>query len=386
MTTRSADTLAMLCAILALLLPPREARSQDIEAAPPGIARVIIEAASKYKQPAIAAAVLNSDGPIASAIWGRRSQDPDAKTVQPGDRFHIGSCTKAMTATLAAILVQDGTIRWETTLGELFPDIKGMNEAYRPVMLEQLLHHRGGVPPFTVGNTADFKLLRGLAGDPRRQRAALCEALLTQPPASPVGGFVYSNAGYAIAAAMLEKAADLSYEDMMRERLFTPLGMSSADFGWPATKEHPDQPLGHQLIGEKLMTHPVGFFYRIEPPLSPAGDASMSIEDFARFASFHLAGLKGTPTRGIDLPREAFERLHAIPGGDGPGKDYACGWAIISTPEATVHWHNGSVGTFFAMITIDPRNDRGAVVVTNAGSGEKAAQELTKALLSGEAE
>jgi CubicO group peptidase (beta-lactamase class C family) len=132
------------------------------------------------------------------------------------------------------------------------------------------------------------------------------------------------------------------------------------------------------------MTHPVGFIYRIEPPLAPAGDASMSIEDFARFAAFHLAGLRGTPTRGIDLPREAFERLHAVGGGEDAGKDYACGWAMIRSPDTTVHWHNGSAGTFFAMMAIDPKTDRGAVVLTSAGTGESAAKEVIKALLSGD--
>lgn len=363
---------------------PPVVRAQDGEELPPGLRRMLADSAKKHAQPAVAAATFTSDGLTDSAAWGLRSNAPDAKPVEPGDRFHVGSCTKAMTATLAAILVRDGVIRWESTLGESFPDLASMNDAYRTVTLEQLLHHRGGIPAFTVGNSDEFKLLRGLKGDARSQRRGLCEALLTRAPATPVGAFVYSNAGYAVAAAMLERAADKPYEDLMQQRVFNPLGMTSAGFGWPATKERSDQPLGHQPVGKGLMVHPIGFMYRIEPPLSPAGDAHMSIEDFARFARFHLGGLRGVPARGFDLTRDDFERLHAASAAQGPGSDYACGWAISKSTNAptAVHWHNGSAGTFFAIMSIDPASDRGVVVATNAGSGEDAAEELTRALMS----
>ena len=63
------------------------------------------------------------------------------------DVFHIGSDTKSMTATLTAMLIEEGKLRWDTTIADVFPELKGkMDKQYEAVTVEQLLTHRGGVP------------------------------------------------------------------------------------------------------------------------------------------------------------------------------------------------------------------------------------------------
>ena len=100
----------------------------------------------KHDLPALAVVVVK-DGQICDrvAVGIRKWGDPTPVTTN--DIFHIGSCTKSMTATLAAILIDEGKLRWDTTIAGVFPELKGrMDKQYETVTVEQLLHHCGGVP------------------------------------------------------------------------------------------------------------------------------------------------------------------------------------------------------------------------------------------------
>ncbi|MBK1881422.1 beta-lactamase family protein [Luteolibacter pohnpeiensis] len=94
--------------------------------------------------PGIAAAAYLQGEVVAAGVAGyRKVGSPEKVTLE--DRFHLGSCTKSMTATLAAILVKEGEISWSTTCGEAFGEMK-MNSAFRKVTLKELLTNTGGLP------------------------------------------------------------------------------------------------------------------------------------------------------------------------------------------------------------------------------------------------
>ena len=77
----------------------------------------------KHQLPGLAAAVTQDGKIIASGAVGVRKSGSDAKvTLQ--DKFHIASCTKSMTATLAAMFVEEGKINWTSTIAEIFPEMK----------------------------------------------------------------------------------------------------------------------------------------------------------------------------------------------------------------------------------------------------------------------
>src|SRR5882672_679156 len=108
--------------------------------------RVLEGIRKKHDLPALAV-VVAKDGNVCdrAAVGVRKSGDPTSVTTN--DVFHIGSCTKSMTATLAAMLIEHGKLRWDTTIAEVFPELKGkMDKQYEAVIVEQLLTHRGGVP------------------------------------------------------------------------------------------------------------------------------------------------------------------------------------------------------------------------------------------------
>jgi len=339
---------------------------------------------TEYAQPGIAAAVFDDGGMLAVGVAGVREMGKESR-LEESDRLHVGSCTKAMTATMVATLVEEGVLWWEMPLEKAFAKMAGeMLEAWRSVTLEQALHHRAGLPAFTAGDAPEFALAKDLEGTPREQRREFVRRLLTRAPEYAAGEkFVYSNADYALVASAAEEATGMGWEALMNERVFGPVEMTEAGFGWPATVERPWAPLGHIQGAGGLSALAIGHPYRLPACLAPSGDVHCSITDFARFAQFHLAGVRGTlaPRPGHARPLISQRNFMAMHMPAAPLREYAMGWVPARSGENMLSWHNGSAGTFFALMTLDPDNNRGVVVVTNAGTGEKACTEITRALL-----
>ena len=93
--------------------------------------------------PALGCALVTSAGLQGVGAVGLRAWGGSVE-VTADDQWHIGSCTKALTATLVARLVERGVLRWETTLGEVFGDAVTMDAAWRDVPIAWLLCHRSG--------------------------------------------------------------------------------------------------------------------------------------------------------------------------------------------------------------------------------------------------
>lgn len=338
-------------------------------------------AVGKYSQPGIVAAVFNHERLLAIGVAGvRQIGKPEA--LQLDDRMHIGSCTKAVTATMIATLVDENVMWWDMPMEKAFPDMaQEMNEAFRQATIQQFLQHQAGLPAFTSGRAPEFALLEGLEGTPQEQRREFARRLLTRAPEyAPGSKSVYSNADFSVAAAAAESLTGQAWEDLLVERVFLPAGMDNAGFGWPATEATPDQPFGHMAGPQGLSPLPLDHPYKLNPCLAPAGDVSCSIEDFAHFAQFHLAGILGLlppAPEGARAPitQQQFIKMHLST------TQFAMGWLSARRGDSQLTWHNGSAGTFFSLMTLDPDHDLGVVVITNAGNGAKACEEITRELM-----
>jgi CubicO group peptidase (beta-lactamase class C family) len=313
--------------------------------------KMLINAAREsYQIPGMAVAVVrNGRILLLDALGIRRVGFPEQIT--PADRFHLGSISKPMTATMLATLVQEGLLDWNTTLRNVFSE----DEVYpslHPVTLAQLLSHWGGIQPFT--DDAELDPITKFEGTSFEKRQGFVQWILKREPFLPPGSdHLYSNAGYSIAAAMAERRTGNSWEDLMRSRLFEPLSMHSADFGWPA-KHLTDQPWGHRERGGQPVPHDPYDNYQLENSfIGPAGDIHCNMEDLARFASLHLEGLRGKP--GI-LSAETIQRLHAA-----PVSEYALGWNIYETNSQ----HQGSAETFFASLVVMPQENLAFALAAN---------------------
>ena len=314
----------------------------------------------KYDLPALAVVVVK-DGNICEREAVGVRKIGDTTPVTTNDVFHIGSCTKSMTATLAAILIEEGKLRWDTTIAEVFPELKGkMDKQYENVTVEQLLHHRGGVP----GEPPPDAWLRARQekGTPMEQRREFIEAVLALPPeAAPGTKMIYSNQGYAIVGAMLEKITGRDYESLITEKLFKPLHMDTAGFGPPGTVGKVDQPWGHvEVLGRMVPVQSDN-----PPAISPAGRVHCSLDDLARFVMLHLR----PGTDGL-LKAETVTRLHAAPKDvkiENPSDNYACGWVLFQRPWAggTALMHNGSNKMWYLVMWLAPEKNFAVIAATN---------------------
>jgi CubicO group peptidase (beta-lactamase class C family) len=320
----------------------------------------------KHDLPALAAAVV-VDGKIVvtSAVGFRKNGGPEKVTVD--DKFHLGSVTKSMTATVAAMLVEQGKISWTTTIGEAFPELKSeIHPDYLGVTLEQLLSHRGGAPGDAPGDL--WRQAWAAKGTAAEQRLAFIKGILArQPEAKPGTKHIYSNQGYTIAGVMLEKATGKTWEDLLRSMLFEPLGMTTAGFGAPASVDKVDQPWGHT---KKMFSgsEPVPPGPGADNPLaiSPAGAVHCSMGDLAKYAAFHMAGERGESEL---LTAESFKKLHTAVADN---HDYALGWKVLKRPWANGRalMHNGSNTMFYVVVWMAPEKNCAVIVASNIGVDE----------------
>jgi CubicO group peptidase (beta-lactamase class C family) len=317
--------------------------------------------------PALAAVVIRRGQVVERGAVGLRSADSSVR-VTLTDQWHIGSITKSMTSTLAALLVEDGLITWDTRPIDVWPQMASrIHAGFRDITLRQLLSHSSGMKRDDEFGPAEDSA----SGTVVQKRLAWAEELLSQSPEFTAGSYSYSNMGYVVAGAMLETRAQSPYETLLTNRVFAPLGMTHSGFGAPGTAGALDQPLGHYSRTSGFDPVPVGPGADNPLALGPAGRVHVTLDDFAAYLQAHLAGEEGTP--GL-LTTDSFHTLHtAVAGG------YALGWNTISTVSGlgtSGFGHNGSNLRWFAVAWFSPAADAGVFVATNGG-GERGNAAIT---------
>lgn len=348
----------------------RPARARDL--GPRDIAPIIAPLLEKSRLPALGAAIVTSEGLEAIGTVGVRSWAAAAK-VSIDDQWHIGSCTKSITATLVARLVERGVLGWDTTIGSVLG--KGVHAAWRDVTITWLVCHRSGAPLNFDENLWQTMVARG--GSPREQRRFFVgEGLKTPPTATPNSGTVYSNSGFLVAGVMLEVLTDTSWEDLVRREVFEPLGMTRTGFGAPGTPGKLDQPLGHTRGTDGWSPIAPGPNADNPAATGPAGSIHTTLSDWSRFVAAHLRGERGDQRF---LKTSSWKRLHA-PGGK--GWEYSPGWVVSEEVSSggTRLRHLGSNGYWVAEATMFPGKGFAVLIVTNVA--DDAAETPFKDLLS----
>ncbi len=342
---------------------------------------------SQYDLPAIGAAVVKKGKIVSSGAVGTRKLGSTIQ-VTINDRFHLGSDTKAMTSLLAAIMVEEGKLNWDSTIAEVFPEIAGkMNPKVRKVTLEQLLSHTSGMP---ADNEDFINLLEeslNQEGNLDELRYWLVEQWCKRPLVCDSGTkFAYSNMGYTIVGAMIERVGGKTWDELITERIFMPLGLKTAGLGCQSSLGRIDAPLGHSVKDGKVKAYLAGPHGDNPPTLGPAGIAHMSVLDFARWAGWNTGNGSRKP---FIVRPETIEKLHTpvitipalkdAPPGTPPRGKYALGWGVVDVewaPYPILH-HAGSNGMNLALIWLDEKRDIAIVGVTNIG-GKKADEALRK--------
>ena len=312
----------------------------------------------KFGVPAMAAAVVTSEGIQFVGAVGVRKRGTET-SVTLSDQWHLGSDTKAMTATLIARLVERGQLKWDTTLAEVFPDLASqMHPDFRNVTLLHLLSHRAGLP-------ANLELAKYLGDDVVALRLRAVRAELAKSPKSAPGShYEYSNLGYIIAGAVAEKITGQSWERAVATEVFEPLQMKTAGFGGTGTAGQIDQPWPHTADGKP--TNENGPAVDNPSVMGPAGRVHGTIQDWAKFIQDQLRGARGEPAL---LKPGSYLKLQAPPFGG----EYALGWIVGQRDwgGGKVLNHAGDNTMNFANTWIAPQRDFAILVCVNQ-SGDSA--------------
>jgi CubicO group peptidase (beta-lactamase class C family) len=270
-----------------------------------------------------------------------------------------------MTAVLAARLIVRGDLGWTTTLEEGFPELRsGMLPGWPGTTLTALLTHRSGAPANLPWSTVSDRL-------------AAVRLATASPPHSP-GSYLYSNTGYVLAGALIERAGHASWESLMTREVWQPLGMTGG-FGGMGTVGLTDQPWGHDTDGRVAGNGPPADNPEV---MGPAGRVHMTLSDWSRFIADQLRGERNEPAL---LPSAAYHQLHepypVVPGADDP--HYACGWEVVDRDwgHGRVWTHNGTNTMHYAVVWMAPAIDLAVLVVCNQGGTAAACDAVAAQLI-----
>jgi CubicO group peptidase (beta-lactamase class C family) len=311
--------------------------------------------------PALAGAIVTDTGIIdAQAVGCRRYGG--AMNVTIDDQFNLGSNTKAITAVLTGILIDEKFLDWGTTLQEIFPEYSGtMRTEYRDVTILNLLSHSSGFA--RVSESVP------LEGTPREQRAVMVRQAFMQPCGISRGKYLYSNLGYNILGAIAEKLTDQQFEDLILKKVLEPLGIATAGFGPMGSPGLEDQPLQH--TNGRSPIEPT-FDSDLSPIYSPSGRLHMSIADWAKYIQWVLAAEAGHQT--MVSPETAIMLTKKQVIGDAGNFYYACGWMVYDSNWAGGRTlsHGGSNGYNYSEAAIAPLRHFAVLAATNMGPGDMA--------------
>lgn len=308
----------------------------------------------KYKIPEVAFAVISADSIFEKQTLGIQRINSGYQA-QPGDRFHIGSNTKAITSFISALLVNQGIIEWKTRFLDLFPELKPKSrKEYQNITLQDLLTFRGKLPAYTY--SFDEPTNKKITGDNASQRFQLAKYFLSKKPMKVENGLTPSNADYILAGLMLERATNRSFKDLV-----TSFGETQGikfGFDYPNLSDTL-QPWGHDI---NLVPLPPHDNYKLNWLLS-AGNINVNLTDYIKFIQLQLKGLKGQTNV---LGSATFNKLlYGLP-------EFSFGW-FNTLDTATSHhvaFNEGNAGAFYTQVQIIKETGRAFIIFTNSASLE----------------
>jgi len=314
--------------------------------------------------PALAVAVVHRDQVLFADGWGvtqvGRREQVDGDTV-----FRLASLSKGFAATLAAQLVAEGALRWDTHAADHLPALKlGPGAAAQQLTVEEILSHRVGLP----FNTFDRLL------EQDEPYPLLIAKLDVVKPLCGVGDcYAYQNVAFSLIADLTFAVTGDFYSHQVERKLFHPLGMYTATFGRDALEASASWARPHvKRRGKWVPVRPKETYYRIPP----AAGVNASARDMAQWMiaqlGFRPEVLPPALLEEIQRPRvQTRDQL----GGSSWRRErlrdayYALGWRVMDYEGHKLVYHAGAVQGYRAMVGLLPDQDLGVVVLWSAETG-----------------
>ncbi len=334
-----------------------------------GFDDLVARAMKDWRVPGLAMAVAKDGKVVVERGYGVRQLGQPAP-VDSHTLFAIGSTTKAMTAALVGMLVDDKLLAWDDPVVKHLPWFQLKDPAVtRELTVRDLLTHRGG-----LGN-ADYLWY----GQSNSTEEILKRVRLIEPAYSVRSSFIYQNIMYAAAGAVIEAAGHKPWAETIRLRIFEPLGMRDSIATAATLKAHANVAAPHDIVGGQVRV--------IEnmsvDPVASAGAVWSSVSDMARWMQFLLDGGRIGGSGGKRLIGEAtfaelFKPQTIAPFDMYPTTSvvkphwmtYGLGWFQQDYRGRAVDFHTGSIDGMTAIHGL-MRDDRlGVYVLANLDHAE----------------
>jgi CubicO group peptidase (beta-lactamase class C family) len=361
MTKPNSRLLALLLSLvisIALLPNPIVAQQQtaattatDYSAPLAAIEKAIDDKRKEFGIPGVSLVIVKDDKVI--YLKGLGVKDFEHNTpVTPDTRFAIGSATKAFTAMLAVMSADEGKLSLDDSPKKFLPYFTLRDEeAAAKITLRDLLSHRSGL------NRTDLAMVTGVLN-----REELIKVAGQAKPTAKLGEkFQYQNVMYTAAGEAVAKAQNSTWDDLIANKIFKPLGMTNSDTSPEAMQKSRDYAFGYDYNASTKVTRRLP--QRPIPAAAPAGAINSSARDMAQWVRFMLGngvfnGRRLVSEKGFDeLVRKQINIAGPV--------DYGLGWFLRQWNGHKVIEHGGNIDGFNAQVALMPDQKLGFVLLTN---------------------
>lgn len=363
---RRAAVLSFLCALF-LLLGGFTASAQPAPLT--GFDDATNAAIRQWNVPGLAVSVVKDGKVVFAKGYGVRKVGESAP-VDEHTLFSIGSISKSFTAMALGMLVEEGKLSWDDPVTQYLPYFQ-LYDPYvtREFTIRDLLVHRSGLPEVCGG-------ILWYGSDYSREEV-IKRLRYLQPVSSFRSTFAYQSVTYMAAGEVIRAVTGKSWDDVIRERIFSPLGMKESSSLFRELKGAKNIALPHVRIDGK----PVAIAYRDSDALGPGGSIVSNVHDMSRYMQLLLGegSLEGKKLYGEGVARELFNPQMLVPlrpSGHPELKPlnatfsaYGFGWFLRDYRGRKLVWHTGGMDGMSAAVLLVPEEKLGITVLTHQDGG-----------------
>ncbi|MGC4106212.1 MAG: serine hydrolase domain-containing protein [Thermomicrobiales bacterium] len=337
------------------------------------------EVFTRWGVPGAAIGILR-DGETAFASFGVTSLET-GQPVTPETLFRVASISKPFTATLVMTLVNDGLLDLDAPIATYLPGVAlsdGPADWQSAITMRHLMSH-------TAGIHCEVSLDTSAMGDDALANAIAGYGALHQWGA-PGPIMSYGNTGFWLAGHVVATILGQSFEDAMRERVFTPLGLERTVYTAEDAIVYPVA-LGHRPTSLTGSEHELIRSYAYPRARRPSGGVISTVVDLLRFAGWHMGRGSGGGEGSISLSPELRDAMRdpMVRLREADAEAWGIGWNLLPARDGTVViGHGGSFGGFQTQLTLVPERGWAMAILTNSARGGMANAEIETWLLAQE--
>ena len=339
-----------------------EDRAASARAALEGFDDLVRQAIEDFNVPGLGIAVVAGGEVVYAEGFGYRDVENDLP-MTPNSLFAIGSTTKAMTVTALGMLVDEGKLDWDMPLRTYLPGFRLSDPlTTERITPRDLVTHRSGLPRHDMVWYNNDQSTRA------EIVAQLAYLELTEDLRAK---FQYNNLMYMTAGYLAGQLSGKTWEEVVRERLFEPIGMQRTNLSVEESKKDADHALPYrENDDDEIELIP----FRNIDLVGPAGSVNSSVNEMARWLLFNLHGGKVGDRQLINAATLAdIHSPHMTTGATADRPDisvstYGLGWDIATYRGHRRIAHGGGIDGFITSVMFFPDADLGLVVFNNRGS------------------